>query len=67
MCVCVAVEFLDSESMELVVRHLGYARPLPPNKFYTLIETGGSNDEHDKQVSPIMCPSGSCNVSEYVL
>jgi len=36
--------------MELVVKHLGYSRPLPPNKFYTLIETSGSNDEHDKQV-----------------
>lgn len=46
----VAVEFLDSKCMELVERHLGYGRPIQPANFYTLVETSGSHDEHDKEV-----------------
>ena len=50
MRVLVAVEFLDGKCMDLVEQHLGYARPIPPANFYTLVETSGSHDEHDREV-----------------
>ena len=45
-----AVEFLDGKCMDLVEQHLGYGRPIQPANFYTLVETSGSHDEHDKEV-----------------
>ncbi|XP_020519912.1 D-2-hydroxyglutarate dehydrogenase, mitochondrial isoform X2 [Amborella trichopoda] len=45
-----AFEFLDCESMELVLSYLdGVRNPLPPSNFYVLIETTGSNESHDKE------------------
>lgn len=46
----VAVEFLDGKCMELVENHLGYRRPIQLSNFYTLVETSGSHEEHDKEV-----------------
>jgi FAD/FMN-containing dehydrogenase len=45
-----AYEFMDSSSMEMVLQHLPAARfPLgEKGPFYILIETSGSNDEHDE-------------------
>jgi hypothetical protein len=47
-----AFEFLDRGSLELVTKHLeGTRDPLSaPNKFYVVIETQGSNAEHDAAV-----------------
>ena len=51
VCVCVtAVEFLDSYCMDLVENHLHLSNPISSAPFYTLVETSGSNDEHDKEV-----------------
>ncbi|CAJ1930312.1 unnamed protein product [Sphenostylis stenocarpa] len=47
-----AFEFLDGQSMNLVLNHLEGARnPIPtsPHNFYVLIETTGSDDTSDKQ------------------
>lgn len=46
-----AFEFLDSQSMNLVINHLEGARnPLPTlHDFYVLIETTGSDESSDKQ------------------
>ena len=44
------MEFLDGKSMELVEKHLGYARPIQPSNFYALVETSGSHDQHDREV-----------------
>ncbi|OIV94820.1 hypothetical protein TanjilG_22017 [Lupinus angustifolius] len=47
-----AFEFLDSQSMNLVLNHLEGARnPLPSSQynFYVLIETTGSDESSDKQ------------------
>lgn len=44
-----AVEFLDSKCMDLVEKHLGYRRPIQSANFYTLVETSGSSDQHDKE------------------
>ncbi|KAL5713355.1 D-2-hydroxyglutarate dehydrogenase [Ranunculus cassubicifolius] len=47
-----AFEFLDNESMDMVLTHLeGVRNPLPPtiHNFYVLIETTGSNETHDKE------------------
>ena len=49
-----AVEFLDSKCMELVVKHLGYSRPIQPANFYLLVETSGSHEQHDKEVLGVM-------------
>lgn len=49
------MEFLDAKCMELVEKHLGYTRPIQPANFYTLVETSGSHDQHDKEVSSIAC------------
>nr|XP_027075480.1 D-2-hydroxyglutarate dehydrogenase, mitochondrial isoform X4 [Coffea arabica] len=47
-----AFEFLDSDAMSLVLKHLdGVRNPLPPSihNFYILIETTGSNETFDKE------------------
>ncbi|XAR57934.1 D-2-hydroxyglutarate dehydrogenase [Bertholletia excelsa] len=47
-----AFEFLDSNSMDLVLNHLdGIRNPLPPlmHNFYVLIETTGSDESYDKE------------------
>nr|DAD22292.1 TPA_asm: hypothetical protein HUJ06_023755 [Nelumbo nucifera] len=47
-----AFEFLDSQSMELVLTHLeGVRNPLPPSiyEFYVLIETRGTDESYDKE------------------
>lgn len=47
-----AFEFLDSNSMELVLNHLeGVRNPLPPSvhNFYVLIETTGSDESNDRE------------------
>ncbi|XP_061345622.1 D-2-hydroxyglutarate dehydrogenase, mitochondrial-like [Gastrolobium bilobum] len=47
-----AFEFLDSQSMDLVINHMEGARnPLPTSvhNFYVLIETTGSDESSDKQ------------------
>ncbi|KAL3527155.1 hypothetical protein ACH5RR_011811 [Cinchona calisaya] len=47
-----AFEFLDSDAMGLVLKHLdGVRNPLPPSvhNFYILIETTGSNESFDRE------------------
>lgn len=47
-----AFEFLDNESLNLVLHHLeGVRNPLPPSmhNFYVLIETTGSDESYDKE------------------
>ncbi|KAB1201941.1 D-2-hydroxyglutarate dehydrogenase, mitochondrial [Morella rubra] len=47
-----AFEFLDNESLDLVLNHLeGVRNPLPPtmHNFYVLIETTGSDESYDKE------------------
>lgn len=47
-----AFEFLDSNSMDLVLNHLeGVRNPLPPSlhNFYVLIETRGSDESYDRE------------------
>uniref|UniRef100_A0A2N9GQR8 D-2-hydroxyglutarate dehydrogenase n=1 Tax=Fagus sylvatica TaxID=28930 RepID=A0A2N9GQR8_FAGSY len=47
-----AFEFLDNESLNLVLNHLeGVRNPLPPSmhNFYVLIETTGSDESYDKE------------------
>ena len=41
-------EFIDAGSMECVTQNLGLTCPLDHNNFYMLIETSGSNPEHDE-------------------
>ena len=50
VCVCAAVEFMDEASMKLVEKNLSLHNPLSPHPFYTLVETSGSHDQHDKEV-----------------
>ena len=51
LAVIIAMEFLDGKCMELVEKHLGYSRPIEPANFYALVETSGSHDSHDQEVS----------------
>ncbi|XP_062516143.1 D-2-hydroxyglutarate dehydrogenase, mitochondrial-like [Corticium candelabrum] len=44
-----ACEFMDSEAMRLVSSHLSLQNPLSDYPFYALIETSGSNSDHDQQ------------------
>ncbi|OVA06188.1 FAD-linked oxidase [Macleaya cordata] len=47
-----AFEFLDNQSMDMVLTHLeGVRNPLPPSmyNFYVLIETTGSDESYDKE------------------
>jgi len=41
-------EFIDAGSMDCVTQNLGLKCPLSENNFYMLIETSGSNAEHDE-------------------
>ena len=45
-----AVEFMDATSMNLVEKHLHLHNPISSHDFYTLVETSGSHDQHDKEV-----------------
>ncbi|PVU93484.1 hypothetical protein BB559_003269 [Furculomyces boomerangus] len=48
--ILLAFEFWDADSMDAVVQLKGYKYPLDgQHKFYILIETGGSNADHDQQ------------------
>ena len=51
-----AVEFMDGMCMEVVVEELALHNPLSPHPFYVLVETSGSHDQHDKEVSKGQCP-----------
>ncbi|KAL8601676.1 D-2-hydroxyglutarate dehydrogenase, mitochondrial [Nucella lapillus] len=44
-----AFEFLDAASMDVAVSNLGLTNPLSDTPFYVLIETGGSNKDHDEE------------------
>ena len=44
-----ACEFMDAEAMRLVSDHLSLRNPLSDFPFYVLIETSGSNHDHDQQ------------------
>lgn len=49
-----AYEFMDQESFKLSLHHQGGSSPIeqPEDRtFYVLIETSGSNKEHDDEVS----------------
>lgn len=45
-----AFEFQDETSMELVTTYLGLHNPIRKWPFYVLVETSGSNDNHDEEV-----------------
>lgn len=52
-----AFEFWDQEGMDLVLRHTGQKAPFQGEPaggraFYVLIETSGSNKDHDDEVRP---------------
>lgn len=49
----VALEFLDWQSVDLVTKHTELTNPLGRSPFYVLIETAGSNNRHDEEVSCI--------------
>ncbi|XP_065904773.1 D-2-hydroxyglutarate dehydrogenase, mitochondrial-like [Dysidea avara] len=44
-----AIELMDDESVEMVVKQLNLVNPLKRSPFYMLIETSGSDYDHDKQ------------------
>ena len=46
-----AAEFMDRQSMDLVEKHLPLSNPISPHPFYIIVETSGSCDRHDKEVS----------------
>lgn len=48
---CLALEFMDWQSVDLVTRHTELSNPLEKSPFYVLIETAGSNGHHDEEVS----------------
>jgi len=43
-----AFEFLDTAAMEVSEKHVDTVNPISPFPFYTLVETHGSNDDHDQ-------------------
>lgn len=50
-----AFEFWDQEGMDLVLKHTGQKRPFAEEPaggraFYVLVETSGSNKDHDDEV-----------------
>ena len=47
----VALEFMDWQSVDLVTKHMELSNPLKRSPFYVLIETAGSNNRHDEEVS----------------
>ena len=58
-----AFEFFDQEGLDLVLKHTGQKRPFADEPeggraFYVLIETSGSNKDHDDEVRhplPLFC------------
>ena len=46
----VAFEFLDDFSMSVVETQLGLHNPISKQPFYVLVETYGSDGNHDQQV-----------------
>lgn len=44
-----AFEFMDSQSMEVIKNNLKLSSPVADFPFYILIETSGSNGEHDEE------------------
>ena len=46
-----AFEFMDNTSQKLTAKHLGLEHPIESGDFpfYVLIETSGSNKEHDDE------------------
>lgn len=53
-----AFEFWDQEGLDLVLKHTGHKRPFADEPeggraFYVLMETSGSNKEHDDEVRPL--------------
>lgn len=47
----IAFEFFDRGSLDLTIKHLNCRDPLTSNlPFYVLIETSGSNKDHDEEV-----------------
>jgi len=44
-----AFEFLDNDAMLASTGHLQLSNPLKTAPFYVLVETSGSNAEHDEQ------------------
>ena len=46
---------MDDESVEMVVKQLDLVNPVKRSPFYVLIETSGSDYDHDKQVTFICC------------
>ncbi|XP_064611962.1 D-2-hydroxyglutarate dehydrogenase, mitochondrial-like [Liolophura sinensis] len=44
-----AFEFIDRQCMALTERNLNLTNPITDNKFYALIETSGSNPNHDEE------------------
>ena len=52
-----AFEFLDNHCMDVVETHLKYRNPINKFPFYVLVETSGSNADHDEEVWRIKCRS----------
>lgn len=57
-----AFEFFDQEGLDMVLEHTGAKTPFesePENgrAFYVLIETSGSNKDHDDEVRFLFCRS----------
>jgi len=46
-----AIELLDDESVEIVEKQLNLVNPLKRSPFCMLIETSGSDYDHDNQVT----------------
>jgi hypothetical protein len=56
-----AFEFWDQEGLDLVLKHTGQKRPFADEPeggraFYVLMETSGSNKEHDDEVRQPFIP-----------
>lgn len=51
-----AFEFMDNEAMKSVTKNLKFKNPIGEFPFYVLVETSGSNGDHDAQV-------GSTNIT----
>ena len=45
-----ACEFLEHDCLELVLKNVGGEQPISKFPFYMLIETSGSNQQHDEEV-----------------
>lgn len=49
--ILIACEFFDDICANLTLKHLSLTNPLSAAQFYCLVETSGSNDRHDQEVS----------------